>query len=922
MRFLQLSDIHFNEKSDGWSTRKLREELIPYLKGLNFSVDDLLITGDFRDARSKSDTSVTSVVEYIKEIAAAVQIEDVRHIHLIPGNHDRARKDGDIKRIEKIRQKYNAEHGRFPEDDLAYMLEQFDDFNLVCEELYGAESYRNFISSTNPHAYRFIDDTVFLYLNTALTHSCSDDRHRLLIGSDYVDLLLREIDKKYPQYPIVVLAHHSPDFFENAEKQAIESIFRDHPMVKFYLCGDAHDTWVRKVNNHLEITAGCLRNAENTEKSFICGNTDLPKFEAHHWVKSWEPFAYYNTEFDRYFPPHTCLSDNEIKQDQMRIRRDVLLPWMRNSPGLDALFPGLFIEPLYCSEKRRIKYNSYHDILKNYRDLHIIITGEAGAGKTTLLRQIYLYENTENSFLYLHAKALIEEYGTLSSYQKFVRNLLLGDIEVPKDYTILLDGIDEAYPDNTDKLNRLIDLINKSEKVHVWFGWRKEHYAQNETPRLRQMVSDVILLSAWDASMARNYVNKYATAINEPFIIQKYDELIWQNPTIEGFTESPFQLTLLTYLIENEKRDSAISDFLSKPDKTLYQLYNSFFKCWKKKEAERKTSTLSTSEIKEALWRISTVLYYAPSCEISDRDSAIVDLLTFSSLGIESHIATGFFHRSFCAFFLADKVVNSVSSGNLELLIESFSIPLKNDVTDFVRSAISDSSPSEITAIQNNLIAAYHQLDSPIERTIDPDIQYRIRSLSDKEKFVIKNELIYLVTRIPDPTNRIPAFLEEIHKANTDPYILLDIAYAATLTGPTKIALDYAKSLIPGSENDLVNRSWTLAYFGDVQANPHEYQDTHKVPWAKSRAARLRRFQQSGKKALRFRILDLPLLYCYYSNREWHDACKADYDIIANVDVENSIFSEEEKQFLRQQREKLLRGFETYFRGSYGQISK
>lgn len=148
------------------------------------------------------------------------------------------------------------------------------------------------------------------------------------------------------------------------------------------------------------------------------------------------------------------------------------------------------------------------------------------------------------------------------------------------------------------------------------------------------------------------------------------------------------------------------------------------------------------------------------------------------------------------------------------------------------------------------------------------------------------------------------------------------LAYAATLTGPTKIALDYAKSLIPGSENDLVNRSWTLAYFGDVQANPHEYQDTHKVPWAKSRAARLRRFQQSGKKALRFRILDLPLLYCYYSNREWHDACKADYDIIANVDVENSIFSEEEKQFLRQQKEKLLRGFETYFRGSYGQISK
>ena len=90
MRFVHISDLHFNPKEDGRTSREIREQLIPYLQGLSISADELLITGDLRHAK-KEQSDIDAVVEYIKEIAAAVKITGAEHIHLVPGNHDRDR---------------------------------------------------------------------------------------------------------------------------------------------------------------------------------------------------------------------------------------------------------------------------------------------------------------------------------------------------------------------------------------------------------------------------------------------------------------------------------------------------------------------------------------------------------------------------------------------------------------------------------------------------------------------------------------------------------------------------------------------------------------------------------------------------------------------------------------------------------------
>lgn len=331
-----------------------------------------------------------------------------------------------------------------------------------------------------------------------------------------------------------------------------------------------------------------------------------------------------------------------------------------------------------------------------------------------------------------------------------------------------------------------------------------------------------------------------------------------------------------------------------------------------KKEHARKTSQLNEKEVRESLWDISNQLYYHSSCEIQSDDTAIIDLLSFSSLG-DGLTATGFFHRSFCAFFLADKAFHAIKAGDLSI-IEALSTPMRNDVTDFLRSAISGCGKKEVERIQTNLIAVYKQADDLGESILSSKAQCALREMDESVRFILKNELIYLVTRIPDPTNCIPDFLEEINTNNSDPYILLDLAYASTLTGPTHIALEYAKTLEPDSPypNEMINRSWTIAYFGDAQANPHEYLDKDKVPWPKAREARLKRFQKTSYKALRFRILDLPLMFCFYFDRDWRDVNEADYEIIKNTDIENAIFSEEEKAFMRQKKEDILRKFEEH----------
>lgn len=614
-----------------------------------------------------------------------------------------------------------------------------------------------------------------------------------------------------------------------------------------------------------------------------------------------------NTSIKRTGSKQQRLTPTVIRQNQSMLENDVLLPWMRNSASYKAVFPQLFVHPSLSSCKLKHTPLLYEDLLMQYRCQNLVISGDAGAGKTTLLRYLYLYQNPAYEFLYLKADSLSRPENELSKYEKCVKAILFGTQKVSKRKLVFLDGIDEAYADNPEKLNDLIITLKHVPHVSVWLGWRFEHYNLYENDTIRSFSMDVVKLEDWNPKMIQKYVSTYAEKTRQPFIAESFDEIISRNEAIASFTGSPFQLTLLIYLIENKDIAPEFCRFFQIPEQTVYGLYSQFFLCWLQKEKNRHTSSMPDDEIHNCLRAIARQLYYKPTCDITYTDSAITDLLTFTSLKKSNpRIATGFYHRSFCAFFCADFIFDAIKSGGTAL-IQALSHPFKNDITDFVRSAINSvTDRNELKQILNHLTDTYLQIMRGDNNILDSDAQTLINHLPPKEKFYLKNEIIYLITRFPDISEDIRSFVSEAYSYETDPYMKLDFAYGTVLTGPFHIALEYAQSLTPGTEGDFVNRSWTVAFFGDVQANPYDYRDTEKAPWSKARSARLKRFQSNKWKAIRFRILDLPLMYCFYASRSWIDINEEDYKIIEQVAIDLPEYTMEEKAFLKKEKDKLL----------------
>lgn len=326
IRFLHISDLHYNPKRDGGNTYSLRKDLLTTLREIVDSgnrVDELFITGDFRHAVLQpklSDKSViTDPVDYIREIAEAVGInaDDERiHIHIVPGNHDLSRKPlsrrirptktdtqkpetKPISAYKYFRDQYIADNGIFSEEAEKLINSEFWFFRRICSNLYGSK--KNPWKKGMIHTYSCDGRTVYLYMNTAMFHHSDADRGKLIIGTNSLEILLREIAGKYPRLPIVVLAHHSPDFFSVDEKCRIERLFENYPIV-LYLCGDAHTPWWRMTNGHLELTAGCIKAGKNVQPTFMYGNTYNNEYKSYFWdaKQGWGSFSPFNESLERF----------------------------------------------------------------------------------------------------------------------------------------------------------------------------------------------------------------------------------------------------------------------------------------------------------------------------------------------------------------------------------------------------------------------------------------------------------------------------------------------------------------------------------------------------------------------------------------------------------------------------------------------
>lgn len=260
--WLHLSDIHFQTGDIAFNTKQLRDKLPSFLKKEKANVDSIIITGDFRFAPEKEENP-NKVVMYVKKIAEAVNISDMKKIVTLPGNHDLSRSTTRVYMVEGLKSHYDSNIGTIDQSVLQSLMNDFTFYKGIHEELCDSS---NWIEG-NPHCLVEFEDCNLLVLNTALTACGDSDSGHLLLGSSYIEALISSIKNNKPT---IAVGHHAFEELEPAENKLI-SHFLDQSGINLYICGHSHDQWFRAFGeNGKEVNVGCMMQANSSVKASFC----------------------------------------------------------------------------------------------------------------------------------------------------------------------------------------------------------------------------------------------------------------------------------------------------------------------------------------------------------------------------------------------------------------------------------------------------------------------------------------------------------------------------------------------------------------------------------------------------------------------------------------------------------------------------
>lgn len=252
--WLHLSDLHVSEEPDThWLLQQFRE-----LSG-RIKPDFLVITGDFRDKKERSDYSLAAA--YLKSLLECFKIapEDV---YLVPGNHDAEDStEAQKEMINNIVDGLGKDNYYCYKRDLPTLYSRFSAFQVFCKDLYRNidESDKRYVDPQKTHLYNWRGKLNILCANTALI---SDGRRE---HQEIVDLngILDSLEGRTTSIPTIMLGHHDLKSLYSSHKDRLDENFKQYHIAA-YLHGDVH-----KSSNDI----GVWYSENNVCPSFGCGKS-------------------------------------------------------------------------------------------------------------------------------------------------------------------------------------------------------------------------------------------------------------------------------------------------------------------------------------------------------------------------------------------------------------------------------------------------------------------------------------------------------------------------------------------------------------------------------------------------------------------------------------------------------------------------
>jgi hypothetical protein len=589
-----------------------------------------------------------------------------------------------------------------------------------------------------------------------------------------------------------------------------------------------------------------------------------------------------------------------INSRRSDIKNSSLIPWFNDSIGYREAFPRLFISPEFKATKTN-KPMDYDGLLSLFNE-NLIILGLAGAGKSTLLKYIFSYaDEVHKKIKTIFIDANDIKNSDKKSLDQYAINAIYECSDTNQELLIVIDGIDEAFFNDRDAFLKLLGKIQFLTRCKVWLGCRSDYYGQAYRSKYDNVFFECLTIKPWDENQADRFIEQYSDIVECSQIPEQIRSLILKNEKIKKFKHNPFQLTLLVFLMQYNKQFNYNID-------SLYDLYDKFLITWIKREQERGTSQLDDDMIKLLLYDAAKKIYNGETYIVETSDTAVCGLLNIDNKDplSKSRKANSFYHRSLSAYFLAHHVIKVMKHGGLEL-VKTLSHKLLDDVTDFIRDGLDSLENRAKELIFENMKRLYKASLEQADADLEDEVKIYLLNLSEEKSLILRDEIVYFSTRIGLD---VSDFVEYAYRYETHAIMRLCIAYGAVTVGPDYIALEYAKLLKPGTEEDITNRSWTMTYFDVTDKNPYEYIDNEKRPWTAARNKRLERFKSKNpsKKDYRFRLFDIPLLYCFYVDRNWNpdDLSEGDLEIIKGCTFPDEYFNSTEIKFLKSSKSRLV----------------
>lgn len=569
----------------------------------------------------------------------------------------------------------------------------------------------------------------------------------------------------------------------------------------------------------------------------------------------------------------------------------------------------------------------------------IFLAAPTGYGKTSTFTNLFLNNMTRSRvYHYVPAHIFNQMSSDLTPYQKEIKKAL-----TKKDYridgVILIDGFEEAFLNDFQKARTRLKGLSENPNA-IWIACRPDFYEKIPDDIKRNF--NKAKIRPWNEKTFWEFIKGFCDGRND--VIEKVKNIIskFSGEIKRDAVFRPMYATLMALIAKNDI-DNAVYNWQDPEVYDEYVLLDRFMDAWCSNELRKRRAKDDTTEEKD--WRESVHLltdffvdvYRQRNPLMPERDILISPFFVKATAGRRrAERIQNIYPREFLVYFIVEAMLEAAlnlpreADGILKAdkIIRLYFQTFYDDITDLLQKALKHQSRNELQTIYNNLFAVYrfsYESEDAAKRIlqeIDPGFDEKVNLLK------LRDELMYCIMRLSGINiNGFLEYAKEKNDRDSDERsritLSMGLAYGMANLGrqDPPLTLVFAKKVISDPKVDAVQRAFTLNYYGDVPAVSNDayiYEDNEKQPWDKLRRKKLNRLMKKEPRDLRFRLLDLPLLYSFYKSRDFKDCISyADYRTIERCSLPSDSYTKNEFAFISKLKTDLVNEYKDHLIRSY-----